>query len=108
VSTWTDVVLKCGCGRRWEHQCTIDWTGKRGIEGQASTWSTESPEPLVVRAILGLPARLKAHRQANDLSMREAAKRIGISFSTVHRIEHGEDYTVDSLLAVAAYLDGVS
>lgn len=62
----------------------------------------------VVQAILGLPVRLKAHRVAHDLSQREVAKRTGVAFSTISRIETGHDYTVDSLIAVAAYLDEVS
>jgi DNA-binding XRE family transcriptional regulator len=59
----------------------------------------------VVQAIVGLPMRLKAHRAACSLSLREVARQTGVAASTLMRIEHGEDYTVDSLLAVAAYLD---
>lgn len=66
----------------------------------------EAPDAVIVQAIIGLPARLRAHRAARGLSMREVARDVGISFSTVHRVEHGQDYTVDNLIRLAAYLDG--
>lgn len=60
----------------------------------------------IVQAIIGLPMRLKAHRAARELSLREVARQTGIAASTLMRIEHGEDYTVASLIAIAAYLAG--
>lgn len=70
--------------------------------------SPASPQPdaAIVQAVVGLPARLKAHRAARGLSLREVARKTGVTASTLMRIEHGEDYTVGSLIAVAAYLDG--
>ena len=59
----------------------------------------------IVQAIVGLPARLNAHRAATGRSQRDVARRCGVSFSTICRIERGEDYTVDNLIALAAYLD---
>jgi transcriptional regulator with XRE-family HTH domain len=63
------------------------------------------PDALIVQAVVGLPMRLRAHRAARGLSLRNVARCCGVSLSTIHRIEHGEDYTVDSLIRVAAYLD---
>lgn len=68
---------------------------------------TNGPDASIVQAIIGLPMRLKAHRAACDVSLREAAKRIGVSYATLHRIESGEDYVVSNLLAISAYLDEV-
>lgn len=66
----------------------------------------QEPNALIVQAVIGLPVRLKAHRAARHLSQREVAKRSGISFATVSRIEAGEDHLVSNLIAIAAYLDG--
>lgn len=62
----------------------------------------------MVQAILGMPSRLRAHRATHGLSQRQVAKACGISFSTVSRIENYADYTVDTLIALAAYLDEAS
>lgn len=66
------------------------------------------PDATIVQAIIGLPMRLKAHRAAHGLSQRAVAKATGMSFSTVCRIESGEDYAVSNLLALAAYLDAAT
>lgn len=66
------------------------------------------PDAGIVQAIVGLPGRLKAHRATHGLSQRQVAKACGISFATVSRVEKGADYTVDNLIALAAYLDGAS
>jgi len=63
-------------------------------------------DAMIVQSIIGLPMRLKAHRAARNVSQREVARKAGISFATVSRIEDGHDYTVASLIAVATYLDG--
>lgn len=70
-----------------------------------STLQTDQDSRIVL-AVLGLPARLKAHRAARNLSLREVGRETGLSFSTLCRIEQGKDFAVSSLLAVAAYLDG--
>jgi transcriptional regulator with XRE-family HTH domain len=62
-------------------------------------------DAVIVQAIIGLPMRLRAHRAAHDLSLRDTARRVGVAATTLMRIERGEDYAVSSLLAVAAYLD---
>ena len=102
--TYTTVVLRCACGREWSHHCD-SWHHRGQVAGQTSTYSDTNPEPFVVQAILGLPTRLKAHRTARDLSLREVARQTGLTASTLMRIEDGRDYTVDSLLAIAAFLE---
>lgn len=67
---------------------------------------SNSPDAVIVQAIIGLPMRLKAHRAARRISQRHVARECGVSFSTICRIERGEDYTVDNLITIAAYLDG--
>lgn len=59
----------------------------------------------LVQYLIGMPARVKHCRATNGLSLREVSKQTGISASTLMRIEHGEDYTVGSLMALAVWLD---
>lgn len=66
------------------------------------------PDAAVTQHIIGLPTRLRAHRAVRGLTLRQLAELIGVNHSTLHRIEHGEDYTVDNLIAITAYLDGQS
>jgi DNA-binding XRE family transcriptional regulator len=104
TATFTTVVLSCGCGRRWEHVCDT-WHREPVTVGEATTRSTTDPEPLIVQAILGLPSRLRAHRAATGQTMRDVAAATGIAASTIHRIERGADFSVDSLLRLCAYLE---
>ncbi len=109
--TVTSVALACICGWKREHTCPA-WPTLPGIPtstaevAPTTAISGGSPDASIVQAILGMPARLRAHRHAGDLSLREVSRRSGVSATTLHRIERGEDdYSVDSLIAVAAYLE---
>lgn len=51
-----------------------------------------------------LPATVRKKR--DGLSQRTAAKQIGINYSTLSRLELGEDSSTRTLLKVFAWLDG--
>ena len=110
--TTTNVSLGCICGWKREHTCTAWPTLPEMPDSTADISPTArrtaaDVDASIVQAILGLPHRLRAHRQAGDLSLREVSRRAGVSATTLHRIELGEaDYSVDSLIAVTAYLEG--
>lgn len=67
--------------------------------GQQTTYS-ELAEVIAV-----LPMLLKETRRARGLSIRAAAEQLGMSFSTVNRIEHGDDHAVSNTVAVLRWLD---
>jgi transcriptional regulator with XRE-family HTH domain len=52
-----------------------------------------------------LPLLLREARRARGLSQRATADQLGMSFSTVCRIEDGRDGMVSHALAVLAWLD---
>lgn len=52
-----------------------------------------------------LPLLTREARRARGLSLRMAADKIGISFNTVTRIEHGDDCSLSSAVAVLRWLD---
>lgn len=56
-------------------------------------------------AIVQLPVVLRAARRMRGLSLRAAAKEIGISFSTVDRVESGKEIDTGTLVAVMRWLD---
>lgn len=56
-----------------------------------------------ILTLLGFLAR--EQRRARGLSLRAAAKEIGVSFSTLDRIEGGENAQIDSALAILKWLD---
>lgn len=56
--------------------------------------------------LAALPLICREMRRARGLSMREAAKQVGVSFSTIHRIESGEDCVASNLIAVMRWVDG--
>lgn len=66
------------------------------------------PDAAITQHILGLPLRLRTHRTVRGLTLRQLADAMGINHSTLHRIEHGQDYTVGNLIAITTYLDGQS
>lgn len=66
------------------------------------------PDAAITQAIVGLPMRLRAHRAAHGLSLRDVAAAAGVNHATLCRIEAGHDYTVDNLILIAAYLDGAA
>jgi transcriptional regulator with XRE-family HTH domain len=51
-----------------------------------------------------VPVALATMRRAKGLALVAAARRIGISTNTIRRIEAGENYNVDHLVAVLAWL----
>lgn len=52
-----------------------------------------------------IPLLCREARRARGLSIRAAAKELDVSFSTLHRIESGEDCVASSLIAVMRWLD---
>jgi transcriptional regulator with XRE-family HTH domain len=52
-----------------------------------------------------LPDALKVTRRARGVSLRECARQIGVSFSTVNRIEAGEDVVLSNAVAVMRWID---
>lgn len=52
-----------------------------------------------------LPFIVADARRARGLSLRRAAHEIGISFSTVTRVEQGEDVVLSTITAVLRWLD---
>ncbi|PKQ24248.1 MAG: hypothetical protein CVT65_03775 [Actinobacteria bacterium HGW-Actinobacteria-5] len=54
----------------------------------------------VIETLESLPATVRAIRRARGVSLRRVASESGVSFSTVTRIESGEDATVSSALAL--------
>jgi len=55
--------------------------------------------------IARLPLLLREARRARGLSMRAAAKELGMSFSTVYRMEEGNDCALSNAVAVLRWLD---
>lgn len=54
-----------------------------------------------------LPLLLREARRARRLSVRAAASELGMSFSTVSRMEAGEDCVMSNVVAVLRWLDVV-
>lgn len=54
----------------------------------------------VIDTLESLPATIKAIRRARGASLRKVASESGVSFSTVTRIENGEDANVSSVLSL--------
>ncbi len=69
--------------------------------------TTDLPTPYAELAgvIAALPLLLREARRAQGLSMRAAAAQLGMSFSTVDRIERGEDCVLSNAVAVLRWLD---
>lgn len=69
--------------------------------------SHDLPTPYAELAdvIASLPLLLRETRRARRLSLRAAAKELGMSFSTVTRIEGGEDCALSNAVAVLRWLD---
>lgn len=69
----------------------------------------DEPSPFwlgqVITAIEEVPTMLRFARLNRGLSIRAAAKLIGVSFSTISRIENNEFAEVKSYLAVLRWLD---
>jgi transcriptional regulator with XRE-family HTH domain len=52
-----------------------------------------------------LPAALRTARRMRGLSLRAVSREVGLSFSTVTRIESGEEFSSVSLRAILTWLD---
>jgi transcriptional regulator with XRE-family HTH domain len=55
--------------------------------------------------ISNLPLLLREARRARGLSLRGAARELGMSFATVTRMEKGEDCALSNAVAVLRWLD---
>ena len=66
-----------------------------------------SPTPYaeLAEVIASLPLLLREARRARGLSLRAAARELGMSFSTVTRMEAGEDCALSNAVAVLRWLD---
>jgi transcriptional regulator with XRE-family HTH domain len=71
----------------------------------ADPTGTLTPYAELAEVIAALPLLLREARRARGLSLRAAAGEIGMSFSTVTRIEAGADYTLSNATAVLEWLD---
>jgi transcriptional regulator with XRE-family HTH domain len=69
--------------------------------------STDRPTPYAELAdVVGsLPLLLREARRARGLSQRKAAAQLGMSFSTVWRMEEGHDCALSNAVAVLRWLD---
>lgn len=61
--------------------------------------------PSLTDAIEALPAAARAVRQARRLSLRDAAEQIGIPFNNLNRFENGGNCTLETVLAVARWVE---
>lgn len=52
-----------------------------------------------------LPMLVREHRRRRGVSLRAAARELGVSFSTLDRIERGEDYNSRSLPDLLRWLE---
>lgn len=64
-----------------------------------------SPYAELADVLSSLPLLLREARRARRLSQRAAADQIGVSFSTISRIETDRDGMVSNALAVLRWLD---
>jgi transcriptional regulator with XRE-family HTH domain len=60
----------------------------------------------LAQVLANIPLICRETRRARGLSLREAARQVGVSFSTLHRIESGEDCVASHLIGVMRWLDG--
>jgi transcriptional regulator with XRE-family HTH domain len=62
----------------------------------------------MVGVVESMPVILLNFRRARGLSQRDAAEQLGLSFSTVSRIESGAEFSSVSLKAVLIWLEATS
>lgn len=68
---------------------------------------TERRKPNDVLAVIdALPSVLRTVRIFRGLSLREAAQQMGMSFSTLTRIENGEECNLSNARAAIAWIGG--
>ncbi len=66
-----------------------------------------TPYAELAQVIASLPMLLRETRRARGLSMRAAARELSMSFSTVYRIEEGNDCALSNAVAVLRWLDRI-
>lgn len=59
----------------------------------------------LAEVIENLPLLVRETRRSRGLSGRAAAKQAGMNFTTLSRVEHGEDMRASSLQAILRWLD---
>jgi len=64
-----------------------------------------TPYPELAEVLASLPFLLREARRARGLSQRAAAKQMGVSFSTISRVENGEDLVLSNTVAILRWLD---
>jgi ribosome-binding protein aMBF1 (putative translation factor) len=64
-----------------------------------------TPYAELAEVIGSLPLLLREARRQRRLSIRAAGREMGIAFSTVDRIERGEDCALSNAMAVLRWLD---
>jgi transcriptional regulator with XRE-family HTH domain len=67
--------------------------------------STPTPYRELAALVDNLPLLLREARRARGLSQRAAARELGCSFSTVSRMEAGDDCALSNAVAVLRWLD---
>lgn len=68
-------------------------------DGRPTTFSELADE--IERTML----HVASARRARGLSLRECARQVGVSFSTLKRAEDGEDLRATTLIAILRWLD---
>lgn len=63
-----------------------------------------TPYAELAEVLANLPLLVRDRRRQQRLSIRAAAEQIGISFSTISRMENGDDMNEASLAAVLRWL----
>lgn len=64
-----------------------------------------TPYTELAAVIDSLPLLLRESRRQRQLSVRAAARQLGCSFSTISRMEAGEDCALSNAVAVLRWLD---
>jgi DNA-binding XRE family transcriptional regulator len=96
---------------RWfgAHASTVNWDSidhAVAVHGQGgdTRFVYDDTLPATAEPFNGLPAMLRTRREALGLSQRGAAEQIGISFSTVSRVEAGQQPELAPLIKVLDWL----
>jgi len=63
-----------------------------------------TPYTEIIDLIGNLPLILRETRRARGMSQRAVARTIGMSFSTICRIENGEDANVSNVVAILRWM----
>lgn len=97
---------------RWlgAHASTVNWNRLDDAEhvhghGGATRFVFDDTLPAEAEPFNGLAAALRTRRESRGLSQRSAAEEIGVSFSTVSRVENGRQPELVPLLKILDWLD---